>query len=135
VSADTDRPVETRLQIPARLIARVREYRVHAGNDFCGIHLVNFVSIGAVFHRNGEKTHAGHGLKRPGRSLMKHSNAQYSVIAGINARRKHNNDTYNAVGDLLADHAASIANSLPESVRYCFISTGVPILWVEPKRL
>lgn len=135
MSADADRLVETRLQIPAGLIARVREYRVHASNDFCGIHLVNFVSIGAVFHRNGKKTHASHGLKRPGRSLMKHSNAQNSVIASINACGKHNDDTYNADGDVLAAHAASIANSLAESVRYCFISTGVPILWVEPKRL
>lgn len=117
----------------------MRKKGVHAGECFERLRLINLVIQFAALLRNGEDAGAGHGLKRIGRRGTEHANAQIAIVAGIHQSRHADKPTKYSFENLRASHAASIADSriglAQRLCRYCLISTGVPSLCVEPKRL
>ena len=79
-SVDGDGPVQARLQIPAGLVAEMREDRVDTGQSFGGIDLVEFILVGAVFYFYGEKAVAREVFEGKGCGSVQHADAQHEVI-------------------------------------------------------
>jgi hypothetical protein len=120
----------------------MREDRVDAGESLGGINFIEFIFVGAVLYFYGEKAVAREVFERNGCRRVEHTDAQHDVVQRVGEYNEGKDRDDNAAGDLLASHAGSIAEALRATVYvlyysslYCFISTGVPILWVEPKRL
>jgi hypothetical protein len=73
-------PVETRLQVPAGLIAEVREKCVDASDSFGGIDFIEFVFVSAVFYFYRENTVVRQVFEGNGRCRVQHADAQDEII-------------------------------------------------------
>ena len=72
--------VEVGLQIPARLIAEMREDCVDAGESLGGIDFIEFIFVSAVFSFYGQEPMPREVFEGNGRRGVQHTNSQYDVI-------------------------------------------------------
>jgi len=110
----------------------MREERVHAGHRFDGHLLVNLIIKFAAFLGDGQHARARQSFKRAIRLGTNHAHTQVGEVRQIRAKKYAQDSDKYASEDLRAVHAAEYIQT---RMSYCLISTGVPILCVEPKRL
>jgi hypothetical protein len=111
----------------------VRKARVYASEGFDRLGLINLIINLAVFLRNREQTRANHGFKGIRRGGMQHADAEVDVIADIDGSQNDRASDQNP--NWRPSHARRIYEAKSLLARYCLISTGVPILMLEPNFL
>jgi len=105
---------------------------VHTGQRFDGHLLVNLIIKFAAFLGDGKNARTRQSFERIIRLGMSHAHTQVGEVRQIRAKKYAQNSDKNASEDLRAVH---VAEYIRTRIYYCLISTGVPILWVAPKRL
>jgi len=136
-SADRYRPIQAGLQIPARLIAIVRKQRVDAAERFDRLHLIDLIVKFAALLRNGQHARARYALKRTRRRGVAHADAKVKIVRGVDQDEQTCEPSKDALENPYWCHSSEYSRSRRARMLrgYCLISTGVPILMVEPKRL
>src|SRR5262249_11943938 len=136
-SADGYRPIQAGLQIPARLIAIVRKQRVDAGERFGRLHLIDLIVRFAALLRNGQHARPRHALKWTRRRGVAHADAKVKIVRGVDQDEQTREPCKDALRNRYSCHSSEHSRSPRARMlrSYCLISTGVPILMLEPKRL
>ena len=105
---------------------------MYAGEHLDWLRLVDLIIIFAVFHWNREDSGSGHRFEGHGWRRVQRTDSQNEIVRQIDECSERDDRSKATAGDLGADHPSEYSRMI---AGYSFTSTGVPILWLEPKRL